>query len=213
MKILLAGPIETQALGAATGIDLSGLPAGIAQTPLSPLSAGLLATGSELHIVTLDPSIDAVQRFSRDRLTITFCPVRGAPRYRARVRSRDLFAKEIAYLCDVMRKSDADIIHAHWTYEYAEAAIRSRKPALITMHDLGWDYLLIHRDLYRTMRLIMKYRAMLRARHVTAVSPLVARKGWHYGFFGKIAVVPNPIVIGHGNFKAAEPAGHRHSRQ
>lgn len=193
LKILLAGPFDTEALGRSLGIDVSALPAGTIQTPIAPLSAGLLRAGHELQFVTLDPAIDEVREFHRAGITVTYCPLRGAPKYRARVRSRDLFAREIGHLAEVMRASDADIVHAHWTYEYAEAAIRSRRPALVTMHDLGWDYFFLLRDLYRAMRLVMKYRVMVRAKHVTAVSPFVANKAWHYGYFGKVDVVPNPI--------------------
>ncbi|WP_230190305.1 hypothetical protein [Sphingobium sp. CECT 9361] len=54
---------------------------------------------------------------------------------------KDLFAAEIAHLTRVMAQSDADNVHAQWTYEYAEVLLRSGKPYLVTMHDLGWDYL------------------------------------------------------------------------
>lgn len=190
---MLAGPLETAALGQSVGMDLSGLPAGITQTPLGPMAGGLLAAGHEVHIVTLDPRLDKPEEHRRGPLTLTFCPFRGEPRYRARTRSLDLFAAEIAHLKHAMQQSNADIVHANWTYEYAEAAIRSGRPMVATMHDLGWDYLFLFRDLYRTMRLVMKYRAMVRVKALTAVAPFVARKAWQYGYFGHVDVVPNPI--------------------
>ncbi|MES2987765.1 MAG: glycosyltransferase [Pseudomonadota bacterium] len=204
MKVLLAGPLETAALGAATGIDLTGLPAATAQTPIAPLAAGLIRAGHQVEIVTLDPDVSQTKVYHRGPLKLTFCPVRGAPRYRARVRSRDLFAVEIRHLEAVMRQSDADIIHAHWTYEYAEAAIRSGRPMIATMHDLGWNCLFIFRDAYRFMRLLMKYRVMLRLKHVTAVAPFVARKAWQYGYFGDVHVVPNPIMLAKCAAKSVE---------
>lgn len=193
MKVMLAGPLETMALGNSLGIDLSNLPAATVQTPLAPLAAGLIAAGHEVHILTLDPQLERPEEHRRGPLTLTFCPLRGEPRFRARTRSLDLFAVEIAHLKREMQRSDADVVHAHWTYEYAEAAIRSGRPMIATMHDLGWDYLLVFRDLYRTMRLAMKYRAMVRVKALTAVAPFVARKAWQYGYFGPIDVVPNPI--------------------
>jgi glycosyltransferase involved in cell wall biosynthesis len=193
VKVMLAGPLETMALGNATGIDLSDLPAATVQTPLAPLAAGLIAAGHEVHILTLDPQLERPEEHRRGPLTLTFCPLRGEPRFRARTRSLDLFAVEIAHLKRAMQRSDADIVHANWTYEYAEAAIRSRRPMIATMHDLGWDYLFLFRDLYRTMRLVMKLRAMVRVKALTAVAPFVAKKAWHYGYFGPVDVVPNPI--------------------
>lgn len=195
MKVLLAGPIETAALGEATNVDLSDLPPATTQTPIGPLAAGLLQAGHEVHVVTTDPTIEHNLFYSRGPLTLTYCPVRAAPRYRARVRARDLFAKEISHLKAAMLASDADIIHSHWTYEFAEAAIRTRRPMIVTMHDLGWDSLRSYRDLYRFMRLLMKYRSMFRIKTLTTVSPKLAHKAWIYGYFGPVAVIPNPIEL------------------
>lgn len=193
MKVLLAGPIETKALANAIEVDLGDLPSGTTQTPLGPLTAGLIAAGHDVHVVTLDPHVKSVEEFRRGALTLTYCPIRAEPIYRARVRSRDLFAREIAYLESVMRHSDAEVVHANWTYEYAEAALRSQRPMLATMHDLGWSILSMYRDPYRLMRLVMKYRAMVRLRTVTAVAPFMAKKAWQYGYFGHVDVIPNPI--------------------
>jgi glycosyltransferase involved in cell wall biosynthesis len=194
MKVLLSGPILTSALADATGIELTGLPPATAQTPIAPLAAGLIAAGHDVHVLTLDPSVDAVETYSREGLRVTFCPLRAAPRYRARARMADLFAVEIGHLTRAMAASDADIVHAHWTYEHAEAALRSGKPHLATMHDLGWDYLFQFRDAYRAMRLVMKYRAMVRLKNLTVVGGFMRPKLWQYGFRGHVDIVPNPIA-------------------
>lgn len=94
-----------------------------------------------------------------------------------------------------MLAASPDIVHAHWTYEFAEAAVRSRLPHLVTMHDLGWDYFWQLRDAYRLMRLAMKYRTMPRVRHLTVVAPFMVNKARQYGYFGNVAVVPNGIEI------------------
>lgn len=194
MILGLAGPVDTAALGCAIGMDLSGLPIGFGYSPIIPLCIGLLKKGHKVHIITLDAQVTVSQDYQlTDSLRITYCPIRAAPFYRARTRSLDLFKKEIAFIRDAIKKSDLEFVHAHWTYEFAEGALRSGKPVLVTMHDLGWDYLWLFRDSYRAIRLLMKFRTMLRARHVSAVSPFVARKAWQYGFFRAVPVVPNPI--------------------
>lgn len=193
MRILISGPVLTSAVAEAAGVDLTGLPPGTAQTPIAPLAAAFIAAGHHVHIVTLDPTIDEVQSYEREGLRITFCPLRGAPRFKARHRMKDLFAAEIAHLTRAMAQSDAEIVHAHWTYEYAEAALRTGKPYLVTMHDLGWDYLFEFRDAYRLMRLVMKYRVMVRVRNLTVVGKFMLPKIWQYGFRGKVDLVPNPI--------------------
>ena len=185
----------TRSLAEAVGMDLSDLPKATAQTPIAPIAAGLLAAGHAVHVLTLDPDVTKTETYERGSLTITFCPLRAPPRYRTRVRMRDLFAQEIALLADVMSKSDADIVHAHWTYEHAEAALRCGKPNLVTMHDLGWDYLFHFRDAYRVIRLVMKIRAMRRVRNLTVVSSFMEPKLWQYGFRGQVDVVPNPLGL------------------
>lgn len=194
MRIALAGPLETNAVLSATGRKFDAvLPKGSVQTPLSLIAAGLLELGHEVHLITTDAMLDVVESYSSGPLTITYCPLRGAPRYRARERSRDLFAKEIAFLTEAMKASGADIVHAHWTYEFAEAAVRSRLPHLVTMRDLGWEYLFKLRDGYRLMRLLMKYRVMPRVKNLSSIAPFMLGKGWQYGYFGKIDLVPNPV--------------------
>lgn len=107
----------------------------------------------------------------------------------------DLFEREIRFIKTALKASAPHIVHAHWTYEFAEAAVRSSLPHVVTMHDLGWDYLRIYRDPYRAMRLLMKYRVMLRVRNLTVVAPFMAKRAWQYGYFGHVDVVPNGLMV------------------
>jgi glycosyltransferase involved in cell wall biosynthesis len=54
---------------------------------------------------------------------------------RARWAAYDFYAKEVRFLADAMRASHCDIIHAHWSYEFAKAALKSGTPTLVTAHD------------------------------------------------------------------------------
>jgi len=195
MKIALLGPIETSAVAAATGADLDGLPPGTAQTPLAPLAAGLLRLGHSVHLITLDPSVTERVTVTRDRLTVTWSPLRAPPAYRTRARAMDLFAREVSALTAAIRDAAPDFVHAHWTYEFAEAAVRSRLPSLVTMHDLGWQYFFQFRDAYRFMRLVMKYRTVPRVAHLSVVAPFMVPQARLYGYFGAVDVVPNGISL------------------
>lgn len=194
MRVVLAGPLETDSVARSTGVDLRGLPGGSVQTPISLIARGLLDQGHLVHLVTTDAQIDRSETYNRGALSLTFCPLRGAPSYKARLRSRDLFEKEIRFLTEAIQDSGADIVHAHWTYEFAEASVRSGLPHVVTMHDLGWEYFLRYRDAYRFMRLLMKYRTMPRIRNLSVVAPFMRTKAWHYGYFGQVSVVPNSIA-------------------
>lgn len=195
MHVTLAGPIDTQMLRGLSGLRIDGGPSGQGGAPVTDLAAGLLRAGHRVSIATLDASLHEPLTIVEDGITITYVPWRAAPRFRARTRMLDLFEQEIRGLHSAIRAFAPDIVHAHWSYEYGEAAIRSQLPHLITLHDLGWDYLWIMRDTYRLMRLIMKFRVMLRARHVSVVGPFMQDKLWQYGYFGRSVTIPNGIIL------------------
>ena len=195
MHIALCGPLDTSAFRELTGLGVSGAPSGLGGMPTTDLAATLLSKGHKVSIATTDPTIDAPVTIIEGDCKIVYCPMRGEPRYRARVRAGDLFAKEIDFLTTALGGFDADIVHAHWTYEFAEAAVRSRLPHVVTMHDLGWDYFLQFRDAYRFMRLVMKYRVMPRVRTLAVVSPFMAPKAWTYGYLGVVDVIPNGVAV------------------
>lgn len=191
MKILLASPVSTAGLRAATGLRLLGAPETPIQTPAVPLAAELLALGNEVQVVSLSADVPEPLTISEGLLSVTYLPLRS----RARDRGLDLFKKEIRTLVQMIRAYDPDIVHGHWTYEYAEAAVRSGKPHLVTMHDVGWGCLRHFRDGYRLMRLVMKYRVMPRIKHLSVVAPYMVNKPRQYGYFGEVSVIGNGITI------------------
>ena len=90
------------------------------------------------------------------------------------------------------KKNPCDIYHAHWTYEFAEAALRiDSKNTIITIHD--WPELIydMFKDYYRKKRLELSNRVFLRGDVFTTVSPYIAdmfRKKYKEK---EIKVIPN----------------------
>lgn len=195
MKIALLGPTLTSACRDVLGLALRGAPPGTAQTPLAPLAAQLRMLGHNPHIITTDPTVDATVVVEEDGFTITYCPLRGPPRHRARVRALTFFEAEIRSVTQAIHDCQPDIAHAHWTYEFAEAAVRSGYPHLVTMHDLAWQCLFQFRDPYRVARLVMKIRTMRKVRALSVVSPHMVRRAWQYGYLGEIETIPNGVDI------------------
>jgi L-malate glycosyltransferase len=195
MRVTLAGPIDTGILRELTGLSLDGAPPGQGSSPVPDLAAGLMRAGLEVNVVTEDASVKRVETFEGTGLTVHYVPLRAPPAFKTRWRMLDLFEVEVRHLERAISSTAPDIVHAHWTYEYAEAAVRTRLPHLVTMHDLGWDYFWIMRDTYRFVRLIMKYRTMVRVRNLTVVAPFMLPKlGW-YGFTGSSRCIPNGIIV------------------
>jgi len=87
-----------------------------------------------------------------------------------------------------------DIVHAHWSYEFALAGLRSGLPLVVTCHDSPWDILLQQRDTYRFIRLLMALSAFRRGHVFTAVSPYVKyRISWMLR--GQCTVIPNGLSL------------------
>jgi len=194
MHILLAGPCSTAAFRAGLKLELAGAPNGQIQTPIGPLAIELAARGHRVHVVTLDPTVSAPVRFFEGHFGISFLPMRR----RARDRAFDLFAKEIRAIATEYRLVSPDIVHAHWTYEYAEAGLRSGLPLLVTAHDSPVDNIIVYRELYRVFRLAMAIRTLLRTRHLTCVSPYLRSRLRTLGYWKKLDVIPNGISVPNG---------------
>ena len=108
----------------------------------------------------------------------------------------DLYAFERRGLERAIAQAGPDLVHAHWAYEFAWAALRSGLPHVITCHDSPFLIARYQRDFrhggYRWLRAAMAWHVLRQARHVTTVSPYMV---------GQITalcrvpvrVVPNPI--------------------
>jgi glycosyltransferase involved in cell wall biosynthesis len=93
------------------------------------LAAGLLTRGHEVTLFAGSEALKETLSLSPGPLSLKITP------RRARWAAYDFYAKEVRFLVDAMRASRCDIIHAHWSYEFAKAALQSGTPTLITAHD------------------------------------------------------------------------------
>lgn len=197
MKIGLAGPIG--------GADVAhlfeaveALPVGYPGAPfMTSLVEEYLAKGHEVVAFTTSSDIrEPVSLVShRRRFTIHFAPARPHGylyRNGSWGRAMDAFKKERRSLESALRQASPEVIHAHWSYEFALAALDSGLPCLVTCHDAPQVVLRYMPNLYRLVRYFMARSALGRARRVTAVSPYLKEKLRPYAA-AEIEVVPNPL--------------------
>lgn len=146
----------------------AGLTVSIVTTASCPLSTSLTFSGPNLHMVILP---------HRDR---------------ARERALDFFKLERRAMTATLNRINPDIIHAHWTYEFALAALSTKKPVLITAHDAPLTILKHMRDPYRFIRAMMAYSVRVKAQNLTAVSPYLVER-WRKEMFWRksLRVIPN----------------------
>lgn len=182
MRIGVAGPIDI--------LDLrrwlpehSSMRTGYAFPLTGQLAAAYRRAGHDIHVFAEDEQLHNVEHVSGDGVHVTVVPLR-----RARDRARDFFGEERRSLSDAMRAASCDVIHAHWTYEFALAGFASGTPTLVTAHDWAPAILRQYRDAYRLMRLGMQLATLRRARHLTAVSPYIAER------LRRVAGVPIEVI-------------------
>lgn len=164
------------------------MPSGFLFAPAADWIQELMKRGHRITVYTTARGVTAPATFQGDRLRIRIAP------QRARGTGRDFFAGERCALQRMMREDRCDLIHAHWTYEFALAALASDIPTLVTIHDHPWKVLSHFRDGHRAARLLMAYRTARMGRHFTAVSQGAAQH-----FRGtikpgaKVTVIPNGV--------------------
>lgn len=191
LKIGIAGPIPIQHF--ARQLDLpsrSGqlLPAGLSGTAVANLVEAMLRRGHQIVVFTLDRSVGSEVILDGPGIRICVAPCRATHR------ARDFFAAERSWLLQAIRRERPDLVHAHWTYEFAIAALDSGCPTLVTAHDAPIHILRFMPDPYRFIRLLMAWKVARRTAHLTAVSSYVADHFRKFlGYRRPIPVVPNPL--------------------
>lgn len=162
--------------------------------PLLPtLADAFVKRGHRVSIVTTSPDADTVMPYLGTDLSVVVAP----SRLRARSRAADLFAVERAGVAEALRMIRPDVVHAHWTYEFALGALREKAaPTVVTAHDAPLTVLKHMPDAYRLVRAAMATWTRLRRPNLTAVSPYLAER-WRREmlFRANIDVIPNPAPL------------------
>lgn len=167
---------------------LSGCPKGMGGSAVTLLAKCLLDTGERLLIFTLDPEVEGEVILSGPRLTIFI----GRYRSRARYRCIDFFRAERNYIKKAIQREKPDIMHAHWTYEFALGALASGVPTVVTIRDWAPHVFQLYHNLYRFIRFAMDWQTFRKARHMISNSPYIASlvlERWGK----KTPIIPNPI--------------------
>lgn len=159
--------------------------------PVSQLARSLVAEGHQVTIVSLTRDEPGeIEEFAGEGIRL----VELGPRRRPRDYLADLYRSERAAVAEILRDSGADIVHAHWTYEYALAAQDSRCAHVTTAHDSPSTVLRRMPDAYRLARLAVAGLAGRRTQHLSVVSPYLASR-WRtqMRYRRPIRVIPNGI--------------------
>lgn len=155
---------------------------------VATLVRALIVRGHQVSVVTLSPRLKERTILAGPNLTYYVYPMRRDRRM------RDLYKVERQGLRDGIRLAAPDLLHAHWTYEFALACLDTTLPTLVTSHDNAFQVLRFGRDLYRLGRTYLQVRVLRGARFLTAVSPYVAHSH-RWLAKTKIEVIPNAVEV------------------
>jgi glycosyltransferase involved in cell wall biosynthesis len=150
------------------------LPIGYEFAPAVDWVRLLLRRGHEVTVYTTAKDVEKAEKFHGDRLTIRIA------KQRVWGTGKDLFGAERRQLTAMMKEDQCDVIHAHWTYEFALASLASGIPTLVTVHDLPWNVLRFFKDKFRTAKLLVAYAVAFRGKYFSAVSTDAAAHFRHY---------------------------------
>ena len=204
MHVGIAGPIASTDIARLLDPTAAPLPLGYPGAPLlATLIEELIARGHRVTAFTLSSDMplvgDASMVAKGPHLAVHFVPMRPRawPFNGHRVgRIVDLYAFERRGLERAMRAAAPDVMHAHWAYEFAWAALRSGIPHVVTCHDAPLVIARMSRGPrhagYRWLRALMARHVLRRAGRVTAVSPYMQAQIRRWCVV-PVAVVPNPI--------------------
>ena len=163
------------------------MPPGLQSANVSNLINGLWSAGHELIVYTLDTSANRDLEFLGNRITVCYS------NYRKHYRIFDFFRSERHALQRQMKRHPSDILHAHWSYEFALAALHVNPNSIVTLHDWAPAILKLMPNYYRLGRLFMHLQATRKARHLLTNSEYMhhSMRQLHRKF---IAVIPNPLA-------------------
>ena len=206
MHIGIVGPIATADISHLIEGGVSGLPIGYHGAPLlATLISELLQRGHRVSAFTLSADIPLSQSepviVQGKNFSLSYSPMRPRawrPNGLRLGRILDLYAYERAHMQRAIEKVAPDVVHAHWTYEFALAALQTGLPHVVTCHDSPYAVAGFYskekptRSLYRWLRVLMARKVFSQATCLTAVSSYM--KNEVQGMTPvPIVLVPNPV--------------------
>jgi glycosyltransferase involved in cell wall biosynthesis len=199
LNIVIAGPIAGADVKRYLDIGVERVPSGYPGAPLTGILIGqLLQMGHRVTGITTDATLPLDQspiEFSNGDFKFVACPSRPkAWRMNGKRLGRilDFFAFERSILGRSIAAAGADIVHAHWTYEFSLAALNQTTPCLITCHDAPNVVLKFSKSPYRALRLLMARKVFRTAAEFSAVSSYLA-EALEDSIGYAAEVIPNPI--------------------
>jgi L-malate glycosyltransferase len=165
MRIAYCGPISLHLLSN-VGLNPSSVPKGYQYPFGAYLVREYLKRGHEVGVFTTAPRIQALLKLRVDNLLVYVIPQRRYYSF-----CFDKYRRERKSLVRELRICSPDVIHAQWTYEFADAAIESQFPSLVTARDSPRQILWHMPSTYRLFRAAYGRAVIRRCVNLSTLSP------------------------------------------
>ncbi|MCX6138973.1 MAG: glycosyltransferase family 4 protein [Ignavibacteriales bacterium] len=152
---------------------------------VTDLTVELIRAGIPLTVITLDPQADTIRRWSHGSIRYIVVPMRKSGVL------RDFFRREVKLLLQILREESPEVVHAHWTYAFALAAVKSSFPSLVTLHDHPWD-IVKYGGWYNLPGYLTTLYVYRKGNHFAAVAPSVKQFAELHGA-REIELIPNVL--------------------
>lgn len=201
MKIGIAGPVATEDVARYLEGDTGSLPKGHHGSPaMGTLITILIERGHQVSAYTLDVTATSLRKTvvaAGSSFKLYVVPFRPhSIRFNGKRSGRilDFCKDERDALQQAIADDKPDVVNAHWTYEYALAAIASGLPHVITCRDSPAHVLWFTPNLYRLGRYCMARSVFRKGKLFIANSDYLKEQIQHYTE-KPIEVIPNPAPL------------------
>ena len=144
--------------------------------------------GNEIILVTSSRDIRKEEVYHQEILTIRIVPLWK----HGRLSALDTFRTDVKRIAEMIRKEDADLYHAQWSYEEAMACLITHpEKTLITMHDWPDAVCPAIGNYYWRKRNILGNEVIKRGKYFIAVSPYIRKKLLSMNKNAEVEVIPN----------------------
>jgi glycosyltransferase involved in cell wall biosynthesis len=162
MKVVIAGPYPG---------NMEKIRGGVEAVILYLIEGLQYFTDLDLHVVTLQGGIQRERTVSSDRLTVHYLPRASRLSYLAFYVNRWRLNRKIASIAP-------DVINAHVAGQYAEAALQTHCPTVVTLHGIRYREVKTFKSafsrLYKGWHIARTEGFCVKnARHIIAISPYI----------------------------------------
>lgn len=157
--------------------------------PVSDLAITLAELGHEVFVIGVVGIVNSVLSLTTQN-GVKLIYVLG--RQQKKLKAITFYSVERQSILSQIASIKPDLVHAHWTYEYALAAQDSGLPYVITVHDDPWEIFKGFRNLYFFLRLLVAIRVRSRGTENFIFVSEYIRTRWNSGIFKASGeVIPN----------------------